>query len=353
MSRVLGLVVSMLGWLSLIAFAGAYLGYYVPPEALWSLQILALALPVIVLALIPLTILSFVTGHARLGIAQVVAVLLFALRHIPFGFVGTEDAADAPDAIQLLTYNSKAGNTARSEDSSLVDLFEAINPDVACLQEYLVIPTRSDRIPAGMLSRAFYSMGYQTATGVSPSQPETRRPILTRFPIVEEEILSLGRATQSYAVRAVLSGPGGDFAVYNLHFQGFTADRPWRGGSVLSAGDWIDFFQKSRGAYLSRATEARALRVHLESEPNPFLVCGDLNTTSNHWDYRHIARGLYDAFERAGEGWGKTYHARFPIVRIDYVLASSTWSVMSSEVHGPLSSDHRPLTATLRLHGPE
>src|SRR5690606_23433143 len=136
---------------------------------------------------------------------------------------------------------------------------------------------------------------------------------------------------------------GQPIAIYNVHLHSFGPERPWKDGALLSPKAWRAALRAYQDDFRHRAEQARQLRRWLEREPLPFLVCGDLNSTPANWVYGHIARGLQDSFRAKGEGWGMTFPATWPLVRIDYVLASPHWRVHRAFVYDGLSSDHRPV----------
>ena len=348
MHRILRLIVLIFGWLLVAAFAGAYAAYYVPPTWIWWLQVLGLALPVITVLLVPITVAAFLVPGSRLRYVLLAALVLVALRHAPFGLLDHEELPTGVQPMRILTYNTHGGSGyAPGGDNGVLDLVENQKPDIICLQEF---GAEAARAQPGTAARALSTLGYRQVTRMPEGRRETKRPILTRYAVKSSEHLSLAPGHESYAVRALLQGDAAVFSVYNVHLRGFSAERPWRGeGSVLHPGEWLDFFRTSGGAYVARTREAMRLREILSAEEHPFLVCGDLNSTSNQWAYQHLAADLQDAFQVAGDGWGKTYHTRIPIVRIDYVLASSHWQILSAEVMDATASDHRALVADVSL----
>lgn len=344
----LRLLVVITGWLVSAVFVGAYAAYYVRPGALWWFQVLALGLPALTVLLVPLAIGSFVLKHRMLGAVQVLLLLLFLLRHAPFGLMNGEVSAEGATPVRILTYNTHGGvGYVGGGDAGVVKLVQETDPDVVCLQEF---GAESARARPGTASRELDGLGYRHIAPSPEGRRETRRPILTRLPIEETALLPLSGGAESYATRAVVQGENGPFSIYNVHLVGFSSDRPWRGpSSILDPRDWLSFFRNSGGAYILRAEEASALREHLDVEELPHVVCGDFNTTSNQWAYHHVTDNLQDTFELAGEGWGKTYHARLPVVRIDYVFASQDWNVITSDVLTTGASDHRAVLAELEL----
>ena len=344
----LRMVVAFLGWILVLIFAGAYAGYYVPPTWVWWFQVLALALPIVTLALIPLAVASFLVRRPRLAFVQIAAILLYLLRHAPFGLLDRSPEDAGVQSISMLTYNTHGASGYLPGDASrLIDVVREADADVVCLQEFGA-EARSAR--PGTTHRALIGMGYRLVATVPEGRRETQRPIFSRLPVEHSELLPLSESDESYAVRAVLQEGSDTFSVYNVHLVGFSSDRPWRGsGNVFDPRDWFDFFRRSGSAYIDRSHEARALREHLANERHPYLVCGDFNSTSNQWAYRRVAGDLQDAFRMTGDGWGKTYHARMPIVRIDYVFASPEWKVLWSDVLDSGGSDHRPVVARLGM----
>ena len=217
-------------------------------------------------------------------------------------------------------------------------------PHVVCLQEFGA-EAGGTRSGPGTAANMLEEMGYRQAAMTPAGRRETRRPILTSLDVADAASVPLTQRQESYLARASLVSPHGRFAVYNVHLLGFSGARPWREGNVLDPRDWARFFRGSAGAFVARAREVVALNALLEQEETPFILCGDFNSTSNQWAYRHIANGRQDAFEIAGEGWGKTYHRRLPVVRIDYIFASEGWRVLSSDVLSTGTSDHLAVIA--------
>lgn len=143
---------------------------------------------------------------------------------------------------------------------------------------------------------------------------------------------------------------GHRIAVYNVHLRSFGEERPWRTGQLRSAAAWRVAAQSFQRSLSLRAAEAERFRAMLDHETLPFLVAGDFNSTPDQWAYAHIAAGLSDGLSRHGTWWARaTYPSRFPLVRIDAVLASPHWRLDDAWVGPDGLSDHRPVLARLRL----
>lgn len=132
------------------------------------------------------------------------------------------------------------------------------------------------------------------------------------------------------AVRATVDTPQGSVAVFAAHLAsvrvtplGFATDR-----------------RNEAGRNLAEAVRAERLpRV---------IVMGDFNGTDEDSALGPLTSQLRSAHGEAGAGFGLTWPASFPLVRIDQVLVrgvdpASSWSLPAT------GSDHLPVAASLRL----
>jgi endonuclease/exonuclease/phosphatase family metal-dependent hydrolase len=88
---------------------------------------------------------------------------------------------------------------------------------------------------------------------------------------------------------------------------------------------------------LSENNKLRALQVDTISQmiaasPYPVIVCGDFNDAPVSNTYRRMSHRLRDAFREEGRGYSYTYRGFFDMLRIDYILCSKDFSVLSYDV---------------------
>lgn len=108
-----------------------------------------------------------------------------------------------------------------------------------------------------------------------------------------------------------------------------------------------------------RELEMQDVRAQLDdsSAAQPQILMGDFNTPSSSSLFQGLWSDYQNTFEVAGFGYGYTspckQHAHWlnntPWVRIDHILCSHDWEVISCEVGKENGSDHRMIAATLRL----
>ncbi len=73
----------------------------------------------------------------------------------------------------------------------------------------------------------------------------------------------------------------------------------------------------------------------------PLVLVGDFNIPAGDAVFRVLPDRLHDAFPRAGRGWGNTWMATLPLVRIDQVWVSEEWHPISVTARAAPPSDHR------------
>ena len=129
------------------------------------------------------------------------------------------------------------------------------------------------------------------------------------------------------ALRTTVATDQGPLAVYVAHL-----------GSVRvfpRNGFWTD----------SRDRNAQALGKAIAAEQNKRVVLlGDLNGTMDDRAFAGIASQLHSVQDLAGDGFGFSWPAKFPVARIDQILIRGV-QPESSWVLPATGSDHRPVAA--------
>ncbi len=334
----------------------ANLASYVPPETLWWLQLVAVfnGLLLVLVALIGIGA-ALRQRWALAGVHTALClftVLMPTLRPRP-------DAAPVPPEVPgltVLTFNASLQYAGRQEDT-FGELLASERPHLVVLQEFPVVLRRETGITMGapLLIPLLKNRAYEASWPRGGHDFMFSRPIFSRIGTAGPGELLAGDPPEGLwssggITRRRYRWLGRTISVYDVHLHSFSSQRPWREPDErFSLRAWGEAFHAYGHDFEVRAEQARWLRQVLEAEEHPFLVCGDLNSTPRSWVYAHLARGLRDAFQEAGTGWGGTFPARFPAVRIDYVLASPDWEVRRAHVDADLFSDHRPVIAELAL----
>jgi vancomycin resistance protein VanJ len=134
------------------------------------------------------------------------------------------------------------------------------------------------------------------------------------------------------ALRTTVATPYGPLAVYVAHL-----------GSVRlnpRAGFWTS----------SRNIGVQALGKAIAAEQNKRVVLlGDLNGTTDDRVFNDITSQMHSAQTAAGDGFGFTWPAKFPVVRTDQILVRGM-KPDSSWVLPATGSDHLPVAAGISLN---
>lgn len=354
--RILQTVLLVLDGLLLVLFAVGYVARYLHPRFMWWAELVATGLPYLSLALLVATVGVAVARRWVLLALHGAALVCMLVRFVP----AERGAAPGPDDLRVMTYNTSRGGGARADalGSAITALVRAESPDLVAFQEAYVEYHSSGQAvrPEGLLAALVDSLGYRTI-GPLPAAPRatyTPQPVLGRVELLDQTQTILPRAAPgeptSRVVRTHFRWQGREAVHYNLHLRSFGSRKPWEDDErdSFSPSFWATYLRQYRHAFAMRAREAALIHAMIARETLPIIVSGDFNSTPHNGAYYELAQGLRDAFKIAGHGWGATYHGRLPLVRIDHVLVSKEWEVVSAYVADAPYSDHRPVVVRLR-----
>jgi endonuclease/exonuclease/phosphatase family metal-dependent hydrolase len=349
----MGLWVVGEGLLLLLAFGGL-VARYVPPHRGWWLQLLAIGLPLLIVPLGIAALLALRSSLSGLALLNAAVMVLIGTRFIHVD-VGTP--ASEPSALTVVTYNAGGFRETPAAYEELQRVFAREEPDLVAWQEVSVHKLRrranAVAVPRKLQATAALLSHTIPQVDLAPEGARRQEPVSTSLEAVGEQVITVSNAGDSgysgSATRTQLVWKGRPFALYNVHLQSFN-ERPtpasWT--AWLRLDTWREALAAMRDTFLQQEQEVERLREALANETLPYLICGDLNSTSSNWAYARLAEGLTDAFAAAGSGMGTTYHPQRRLVRIDVVLASAAWEVTDARVLPVYASDHMPVLA--RLH---
>lgn len=302
-------------------------------ESQWWSTLLIYLPQVLYLAPAPLVLLPVLWSRDRRALGVFVGTLLLIAGpimggHVPFP---SFTPADAP-RVRVLEYNIQGGRAGVELIQAQVERFQ---PDVVIFSE--ARDWGNERPLEEYLGRQFRNWS-TTASG--------DMFIASRWPFVETEALPLSDLkTQDPSldrkkVRALVEAPFGRFQVVGVHFYtavyGRTLRKEW---------NHVPTYMRHTGSI--RQDQAKDLRTWTNGMSDPVILAGDFNTPPIGWIYQSLVTQLGDSFAERGLGWGYTFQANRPVLRIDYIFHSRQWDVAKCEVGAQPGSDHRPVFAEL------
>lgn len=232
--------------------------------------------------------------------------------------------APPPDlTLRLVTYNC-GGAT----DEAVVRMVQTVQPDLLTLNEWHGSRALPEALTAGRhVSRAGGNV------------------VISRLPIEAAEGLQSEalKPWEQRAMRCRLRTAVGPIQIVCLHLE-----TPRKGLSEVVDSRWRGLEALRQNTAKRRAESLLVSRFASEFS-GPAIVAGDFNTPVESRIYQSQWAGWQNAFSRAGCGLGHTKYTRLYGIRIDHVLVSSHWRVISARVGPDLGGDHRPVVAELAL----
>jgi vancomycin resistance protein VanJ len=183
--------------------------------------------------------------------------------------------------------------------------------------------------------------------------------LATKYPVIStrdpDRTPYYGRLRSPRYIEHVVDTPLGPVALYVVHpvspREDLGAIRGKRGltqeilsGRVLHP-EGADRVQANSGL---RTAQVRSLSEEASHETLPVIIAGDTNLPSASYVFGSNLSRFQDGFREAGWGFGYTFPARWPWMRIDRIMASAQLRFVRFLVgDSRLSSDHRSVVADL------
>jgi vancomycin resistance protein VanJ len=311
----------------------------------WWLTAVALYVPrrLFGIPLLPIVLALLLQRRFRLLATPIVAVLivLFPL----MGLVLPAWRRVAPDRprLRVLTVNADSANEGAGVLLAAIDRYA---PDVVLMQEIAVSPSHP-------LMRGL-SLRYPVVSAASQFIVASRFPL---SPTKDAELLRPNPPGQPARFeRYVVQAPFGSLALYNVHFisprgsfykaRGHGLRSEILSGRLFASGGPGAIQANSR----QRALQADDVAASARAERLPVLIAGDTNLPGLSLALAALAAGYRDGFREAGAGFGYTFPASDPWMRIDRMLASDPLRFVRFEVGCQGASDH--LCAVAEIVGP-
>ena len=337
----------------------SYLSILINPAKVWLISLVGLLF-------VPLSLLNaFLLLWALKRLSKSFVIPLLAL--LPaFFFVGRYVRIDTEEerqerisvegnSLKIISYNvgrfalqdAEAGIDSRSECvDSVFNFLKSQDADIICLQEFYA--PNSNQVKA-YIDR--YMKGYNAEYYIFPTRAGAFGNVtLSRMPVKSKGKIKFDEST-NLAIYSDYEYEGRSFRVYNCHFESYSVSVSGlvRGliqrDSLLiaSTGD------KMKRSIIRRPKQVDRVFAHIEQCPLETVVCGDFNDNPMSYTYYRMTRGRKDTFKEAGNGFGATFAAMWPMLRIDYILCPKKYSPITHLTPRLPYSDHYPVVAVVGM----
>ncbi len=352
---------------NLIVAAGllfSYLAPFINPAKLFLPALFGLAYPYLLMVNLIFICYWMIRLKKEILISLVAVLLgwnhLTNLLPINGNHIEPSGEANTERVFKVLSYNVRAFNLYQwnKDPKTRENLFKFLreqSPNIICFQEFYSEGKgqRSQNI-AKELPFCPYSAIYYTSTPASISgfgiATYSSFPIIKRSRIPFNSIANAAMYTD-HCIN------GDTIRVFNLHLEsiGFREENYIFMDTVKFTynNEQIKEIRKIgsrlKSAFIRRAEQAAMIANYIKDSPYPVIVMGDFNDTPQSFAYRKIKKGMYDAFRKAGRGFGNTYAGELPSFRIDYIMYSDPFIPYQFKRIKNEYSDHFPITTRFYL----
>ncbi len=302
----------------------------------------------VVFAPLPVLLLFALLVRSRRSLLLLLPLTLWALVWIGPRFLPKANAALAAGTptVRVMTNNISHFNI---DPERVPALAESQSPDVIFLQE-VQLSTQADTL--AVLDAAY---PYQTvqADEMRVNMYIAVNITYSRIPFLSSEAVDPQIPGIPVIYRNVIDLGGQPIALYNIHLIS-------PGGGIRFTNRINNYFIRYALAYddTNRNLQVDALLDYLDTEPLPYIIGGDFNTSDFSMTYNHLAAQMGDSFAEGGVGLGGTWPAARatrlpsflpPLIRIDYIWRSTGLQTVSAWQGGFSGSDHLPVFAEFAL----
>ncbi len=353
---ILDAVMTVLSLATGLATLLVYLVPYIHPARIWFLPVMGLTAPALFLLTLVMALYWVIRWRLRRS-AFMLAVVLVGLFSVSL-YWRPELRRDYGESVQtrgtfkVMTYNVRNfyGDDGHSSVDDVVRLIRDEEPDVVCLQEFNA--RLADRSEEFRLLGEDYEMARFGRSADPDSSYGSTMLIMSKYRIVESGVV----LTPYSSVWADLKVGDQTLRVISNHLRS-TAINAADNDYITSHRFLTDtarevkirsIVERYRNNSVLRAAQVDSIAQFIEASPELRLVCGDFNDTPNSYVYRKMARGLQDAFSECGSGYSHTFRGFYNMLRIDFVLPSEQFEVVTYRVPEEPISDHYPVVVQLK-----
>jgi len=328
-------------FLNLLFATLTFIGYllpFFPPLMFPILSVLTLGLPFLLL----LNILFFVYWLLQIKKQMFLSALVLL---VGFSFMSKWYRLSPVNILEqekdftIISYNVRLFNKYKwlDNDSVLYDIKKFVtaeDPDILCIQEF------SDQG-----KNQFNNYPYRAIHYINKKQTYANA-IFSKYPIIDSDIIRFENSDNN-VIFADIKKEKDTIRIYSMHLQSIqiTSDITQIENKLNQEKSEI-IFKKLSIAFSKQQEQASILQNHKQKCNYPLIVCGDLNNSAFSYVYRVVKGDLNDAFEQAGEGFGKSYVFRYYPARIDYIFYHKSLNIKEFIVFDGLElSDHYPIKA--------
>ena len=329
-----GKIIYVLNVFVALALLFSFLLPYVPPKSFPKIA----ALSLLVSPLILINLLFALYWLLRFNRRFLVSVSVLFVSFFYFNSFYKFSSVQKPSKNKKLTivsfnvrlFNAYEKSPKQDASKVITRLLKEQSPDIFCIQEYYS-DTNVD----------FSSFKYKYVHFEGANK--LGHAIFSNYPLLDKGAFDFKHSNNNALYANVLIN-NDTIRVYNLHLQSLGISPSV---SSIEQQNKEQLIKRIGKAFTLQQEQAVLIKKDIEKNKYPTLVAGDFNNTPFSYVYRILKNDMNDAFVEAGNGLGTTYNFDNYPMRIDYIFASSAFSILSFKTLPYTSSDHFPIRAIL------
>ena len=321
---------SIVAAISLVAF----LSYFISPNSISLVSFIGLSIPFLLIINIFFIIFWLIRLKKQFLISTV--VLLIGIQYVTKLYSFSEKKVLLTDDIKIMSYNVRMFNLYNWIENEGVDqsIYEFINnqkPDILCIQEFNPKAKLGFNFPYKYIKR-------------SEKNGQFGHAIFSKYRIINSESLNFLNSGNNTIFADIVKNKD-TFRVYNVHLESLKIN-PKNENFNQEISEKLRI--RLENSFKKQANQAELIIQHQKQSNFKSIICGDFNNTAFSYVYKQLKRDKNDAFEIAGQGFGKTYDFQFPL-RIDFILTDKNITVNNFKTFNIDYSDHYPIMARINF----
>lgn len=368
MKLVSNIIRCLMLWSNILLALGSLLSFFIPytnPGNFWIGGFAGLPFPFFWIASLLFIPVWIIYRRKYWMISTVVVLITINGVLVTWGFHlfgGTKTATDKA-SFTIMTYNCSSmalkgyKDVPEVRDRMYEELIKA-SPDVLCIQEFYT-NTKEDK-PHNLDSiRTLlnYPYSYFVRSLIHWDTWHYGTILFSRFPIIDTMSVDIngdlprGPGTEDM-INASLLIHGDTVRIISAHLMSYKLkENDYQTVASCEIKRSYDLLHKMRHTFKPRSDQANIMREQVDKSSHPLIVVGDFNDVPVSYTYRTI-RGddLQDAFLEHGSGFGRTFSAISPTLRIDYILPDKRFKVEDFSIYRRHGFEHFPIMARLSLN---
>jgi vancomycin resistance protein VanJ len=316
----------------------SYLLPYVPPKNFAFLSVLSLAVPLLIILNVLFVLYWLLKAKKQLLLSLL--VLLLGINYVTSLYkFSSSKQIENDDNLSIMNYNVRLFNLYNwipqaDVETQIVNLIRTELPDVICFQEYQ---------PQQSVDLSFYKYKYEK---LSETKVQYGQAIFSKYPIIGSGSIAFPN-TANNAIYADIVKHKDTIRIYNVHLQSLRINTDVED---LKTEDSERLFKRISETFKKQQLQTELFIKHKNKSPYEIIICGDFNNTAFSYVYNEIKGDLVDAFQDAGNGFGRTFDFKYFPIRIDFILVDKAFKINAFKTFEEQLSDHYPILAKVSLH---